>query len=260
LLVFDLGQGFYKPWLLIRLLTNPVSVMTWGTWILSFFIVVSLLKAFFAWKKKNAPAILTYAGAILALATGAYTGLLLADARAIAFWSTMILPVFFVLSALSTGMSATVLLAPYIEKGPVREGKTPQAHLLLVVLEIVVAAVFFGMMLSGAKGTIAAQSAQMVITGQFALVFWLLFVVVGLIFPTGVYAYTLLKHRQAPLPVRDAVPAVSIADENELAAADEHAGHPVLTAASDAAAIVGGLALRYLIIFAALPIWDGITI
>ena len=148
LLVFDLGQGLYKPWLLIGLLSNLSSVMTWGVYILSFFIIIGLIKGFLVFKNKNAPAVLTWAGAILALATGAYTGILLAVVEAVPFWNTAIMPVLFVVSALSTGLSATALLALLIEKQVSQQVREGQAHLLLIVAELVIAALFFGLMYS----------------------------------------------------------------------------------------------------------------
>jgi formate-dependent nitrite reductase membrane component NrfD len=57
----------------------------------------------------SVPEGLTWAGAVLALATGTYTGLLLAVIKAVPFWSTGIMPLLFVVSALSTGLS----LLPY---------------------------------------------------------------------------------------------------------------------------------------------------
>ena len=157
LLVFDLGQGLYKPWLLIRLLFNYGSVMTWGVYILSAFILIGFIKAFLVFKHKNTPAAINWAGAVLALATGMYTGLLLWAVEAIPFWSTGIMPALFVVSALSTGLSATALLASLIEKGKVNEGREGQAHLLLIAVELMIVIIFFTIMLTGVKGPIGIQ-------------------------------------------------------------------------------------------------------
>jgi len=106
LLVFDLGQGLRKPWLLIGLLRNfTSSVMTWGVYILALFICVGLLIAVLVFLKKDLPKVLEHIGAVLALATCAYTGLLVAVVEAIPFWNTYFMPLLFVASALSTGLS-----------------------------------------------------------------------------------------------------------------------------------------------------------
>ncbi len=241
LLVFDLGQGLYKPWLLIRLLFNFTSVMTWGVYILSVFIFVALLKAFFVFKNRNVPPLITWAGAFLALATGTYTGLLLWAVKAIPFWSTSIMPVLFVVSALSTGLSATALLAPMIEKGRMTEGREGEAHLLLIAAELIIAAIFLGIMLTGVKGPVGTASAAMLVSGTYALVFWGFFIGLGLIFPLVVYTLKYLKKRKKPHT-------------------HGHSEHSYLHLASDVSVLIGGFALRAMIIFAALPIWDGITL
>ncbi|HVJ48066.1 NrfD/PsrC family molybdoenzyme membrane anchor subunit [Desulfitobacterium sp.] len=105
LLIFDLGQGLKKPWLILGMFLNFRSVMTWGIYILSAFIGVGLLKAYFVWTKKKAPNIIGMAGAVLAFSTCAYTGLLLAVVKAVPFWNFYLMPVIFVISALSTGLS-----------------------------------------------------------------------------------------------------------------------------------------------------------
>jgi len=43
-LLIDLGQGLWKPWLLIRLFFNPTSAITWGTAILTVFILFNDLR------------------------------------------------------------------------------------------------------------------------------------------------------------------------------------------------------------------------
>lgn len=256
LLVFDLGQGLTKPWLLIRLLANFSSVMTWGVYILSAFIMVGFLKAYFAYKNKTAPDALTWAGAILALATGAYTGLLLSVVEAVPFWSTAIMPILFVTSALSTGLSATSLLAPWLEKGNFQEGREGEAHILLVGAELIIVAIFFGLMISGVYGPIGKESASLVVSGAYSIVFWGYFIGLGLLFPLVVFTLQYLRSKQS---VKQLVVEPSIA-ARESAATAEKGHHSYLTIVTDVSVVIGGFALRALIILAALPIWDGVTI
>lgn len=244
LLVFDLGQGLYKPWLLIGLLSNLSSVMTWGVYILSFFIIIGLIKGFLVFKNKNAPAVLTWAGAILALATGAYTGILLAVVEAVPFWNTAIMPVLFVVSALSTGLSATALLALLIEKQVSQQVREGQAHLLLIVAELVIAALFFGLMLTGIKGTVGIESAAIVVSGAYSVVFWGYFIGLGLLFPLIVF---ILQQRSFKQTAKKTVSEPSVISSR-------------LHIFADISVLLGGLALRGLIVFAALPVWDGFTL
>ena len=227
LLVFDLGQGFTKPWLLVRLLINPSSVMTWGTYILFLFIIAGLIKGFFVFRNKAAPNILTWAGAVLAIATGAYTGLLLMVIKAVPFWNTFIMPLMFVVSAISTGLSKTSIAAHLMEKETRSnaDAKETRVRLALFALELAITAVFFGFMLFGLNGTAGAESASLVMFGNYAVFFWVCFIGLGLLFPL---AALLSGIRSAGLAL-----------------------------AADFGVLVGGLTLRALIVLAALPVWDG---
>jgi formate-dependent nitrite reductase membrane component NrfD len=240
LLVLDLGQGLYKPWLLGRLLLNHQSVMTWGVYILSAFILLGFIKGFLVFKNKTSPSVLTWAAAILALATAAYTGLLLAVVDNIPFWNTGIMPVLFVVSALSTGFSAVDLLVPFMEKGVSRSSRENQVHLSIIATELVVVAIFFSMMLSGLKGTAGLKSAQVAVSGQYALMFWVVFIALGLIFPLIVNTAQYLKRRKLSAPFK---------------------GHrSYVHMFSDFCLLAGGFVLRAVIVMAALPIWDGFTL
>lgn len=256
LLIFDLGQGLKKPLLLIGLLMNPRSVMTWGVYILSLFIVVGLIQAFFAWKRKPAPKFLTWAGAILAFSTAAYTGLLISVVEAVPFWATGVMPVLFVVSALSTGLSIVSLLAPLVERKSFSEGKEGQAHILLIGLELILAAVFVGLMISGVNGPVGKESVDLVISGVYALGFWGYFVGLGLIFPLIAFIYQYRKSKRSPIQAVAEVAATS----NELAATAEKGHHSYLTIVSDISVLIGGFALRAFVILAAIPVWDGYTI
>jgi formate-dependent nitrite reductase membrane component NrfD len=259
LLVFDLGQGLKKPWLLIGLLSNPRSVMTWGVYILAAFIMVSLVVAYFALIKKTAaPKILVTIGAVLALATCAYTGLLVAVVKAIPFWNTFLMPVLFVVSAFSTGLSITMLMAHILENGlEADEQKVTKTHLYLVGAEIVLLAAIMGLMASGSNGPVAAESASKVISGSLAISFWGILVALGLVAPLLVSVYGLNK--LSPAKVGRALQPDLVAAVSEGAAASEGAhGLTKVLLLSDTVVVLGGFVLRYVVIFAAIPVWNGI--
>ncbi|EGO62037.1 NrfD/PsrC family molybdoenzyme membrane anchor subunit [Acetonema longum] len=263
MLVFDLGQGFWKPWLMIGLLSNFTSVMSWGVYILSAFILAGFLKCYFAFKNKKAPELLTWAGAFLALCTAAYTGFLISVIKAIPFWNSNIIPVLFVVSALSTGLSATSLLAPLLEKGTYHEGRANQLHLLLVVVEIIVAASFIMVMLNGSNGPIGTESAKLLISGKYQIVFWGLFIVLGLVLPAFIYLQQILSQikKTGDIPQNITANDVGSAVLAEAAASSKiYGAHSPLMIIGDTGVIIGGFALRMLIVFAALPVWDGFSI
>ena len=251
LLVFDLGQGLKKPLLLIGLLANPKSVMTWGVYILSGFIAVGLVVAFLAWKKKEIPNVLASIGALLAISTGAYTGLLISVIKEVPIWNTFFMPVLFVISALSTGLSLTVLLGHLLEKGAESNEKfVCKVHVFLVLAEIAVLAAFLGLMISGANGPVAAESAKMIVSGSLALPFWVILVGAGLAFPLVAQGLRITQLSKAHI----LVPTAAFTEQ----AATGHAhSASVSVLAGDLTLVLGGLVLRYVVILASIPIWNG---
>ena len=256
LLVLDLGQGLHKPWLLFGLLSNPRSVMSWGTGIISVFIILGLVRGYLAWKEKKAPEWLNLLGAVFALATGAYTGLLLAVVKAIPLWHTYLMPILFVISALSTGLSITSLLAHWLERGPHQEGKVCQTHLGLVGLEIIVLFVMFLNVVLGFSGTVALESVRMMLSGKLAGYFWILLVGVGLVVPFFLFARKTLQLRQEAVALGEVEPKIVSGSIPVSTRGLEIQERAILVC--DGAVVLGGFALRALIIFAALPVWNGI--
>ena len=98
--------------------------------------------------------------------------------------------IFFV-SALSTGLSITVLLSHIIEKTESENSREDAVHLGLILAELAAVAVFMGLMVSGANGVVAQKSAALLISGKYAIVFWGIFIGVGLLVPLAVYALRL---------------------------------------------------------------------
>lgn len=159
-----------------------------GTIIIIIFMIVGVVHiAFWLWPFNSLAAatagrhLLGVVGIVFAFCTMIYTGILLAAARPIAFWSTAMLPLLFLVSALSTGVMAVVLIASLA-------GGTPaeQIHLLarvdivLIILEIFV----LGFFLQGTHRVPESRaSAELVLTGVVAPLFWWGVAVLGLTVP-----------------------------------------------------------------------------
>ncbi|HBP62683.1 MAG TPA: oxidoreductase [Desulfosporosinus sp.] len=261
LLITDLGQGLRQPWLIIKMFLNPTSVMTWGIYILTAFIFVAFIKAYFVWKKRPAPEVISYIGAILALGTAAYTGMLLAVVEGVPFWNSYLMPVIFVVSALSTGLSLTSLLAHFFEKRQVHEAKVTQVHLWLVSAEIIAVAAFFALVYSGSQ-EVAKLSATRLLTGSLALPFWILFVLVGLVGPLTFYVQQSLSHKNTTpslMKEQSAYHDVDTIQQAQPEAGGRGKSQNILLLC-DVAVMVGGLTLRCVIVFAAFPVWSGYLI
>ena len=234
LLIFDLGAGLREPWRIAYMLTHFTSVMTWGVWILSIFIPLSFIYGFLEvmdsypsiWERiknhklakrlaflqqfplRRAKRVAAAAGSIFAVGVAVYTGVLLsAVGPAIPFWSTWVLPfipipmlpLLFLVSALSTGVGLTVDLSSTLVMPEVfhRIHRLPLIHLAMIGIETLL----LGLLLITAfiDGGAAAQSAYGIVVGPHSIVFWVLIVLPGFIFPFIVQAYAAGMGRHSAL-------------------------------------------------------------
>ena len=248
LLIFDLGAGLREPWRILNMFTNPSSVMTWGIWILSLFLPIAFLygilevmhvyPGILAWGRKRLrflPETLPYrrikrvvcsVGAVLAIGTALYTGVLLSVVNAVPLWATPVLPALFLVSAISTGMGLCIDLSatmavPTIHR---RFKQLPLVHLVFIGLELALLGLLLGMALH--QGGEAAQSAMLILAGRGSVAFWVLVIGFGMIYPLMVHAYAFA--RQSHGYVSGILSGVGI--------------------------VIAGLFVRYLIVAAAIPV------
>jgi formate-dependent nitrite reductase membrane component NrfD len=248
LLIFDLGAGMREPWRILAMFTNFDSVMTWGIWILSLFLPIAFLYGILevmhvqpeilAGARKRLrflPEDLPYrkikrvvcgVGVVLAIATAIYTGVLLSVVQAVPLWNTPILPALFLVSAISTGMGlafdlSATLAMPEIHR---RYNHMPLIHMIFIGLEIALLAL---LMISALwQGGEAAESAKLILMGKGSVVFWVLVVGFGMIYPFMVHVYAFARR-----------------------------SHGYLSGIlSGAGIVIAGLFVRYLIVAAAIPV------
>lgn len=159
-----------------------------GTLIITIFMILNVLHiAFWLWPFNNlAESVggrhcLGVVGVIFALGTMIYTGILLGAARPIAFWSTAMLPLLFLVSALSTGIMAVVLLtsmAGTAHAGPIHA--LARFDVMLIILEMFILAFYLQ---ATHRVPESRASAQLVLTGNVAPLFWWGVAVLGLLAP-----------------------------------------------------------------------------
>lgn len=237
-LIWDLGVGKTQPWRLVYLFLNPHSPMTWGVWILTLFIPVALLYGWLElggkWWPWGSPEKyrmrILQVGAPLAVAVTIYTGLLIGVVPGVPLWNTTILPALFVISALSTGLAAAVVLAVAWPHGERRlEGEhffyLNQIHSLMIVIELIL--VFCWLFISANGSEAASESVRLLTTGRLSIFFWIGVIFFGIVDPLIIYIYEVLMHK--PLM-------------------------PFAMIVSDGSVLLGGAALRYLALAAAVPI------
>jgi formate-dependent nitrite reductase membrane component NrfD len=191
--------------------------MTWGIWILSLFIpiafaygLVELMHVYpqiLAWarsKLRFLPETLPYRriktvlcsiGFVLAVGTAVYTGVLLSVVEAVPLWATPILPVLFLVSAVSTGMGLCIDLAATLAVPDVHDRfkNLPVIHIAVIVLEVALLALL--LYTASAQGGEAAASVELILSGPGAIIFWLLVIGFGLLYPLLVHGYALVRHK-----------------------------------------------------------------
>jgi formate-dependent nitrite reductase membrane component NrfD len=129
-------------------------------------------------------------GIIFAFGTMIYTGILLGAARPIAFWSTAMLPLLFLISALSTGIMAVLLFGSLAGAAEQTIVMLEKIDMPLIIMELIVLAFYL-------QGTHrvpeSRESARIVLAGSLAPLFWFGVVIIGLLAPLvidlfGVYS------------------------------------------------------------------------
>ena len=192
LLVIDLGNPLrFWEFLLKKgqgiLMFNPTSVMSIGVWLLTVFVILSLVYLVlclvswvFVWGAKLRQLVGVVASCFALLVT-VYTGVLLA-ATSNPLWNTVLLPAVFSVSALSTGIAGVVfvLALGHIYKRAVKidpfvsELEKINSRVIGLLLLIVLLFVLAG---------IGSAQMRMMIGSGFAILWWIGIVGLGLIVP-----------------------------------------------------------------------------
>jgi formate-dependent nitrite reductase membrane component NrfD len=258
LLVLDLGRplAFYHLFLTVQW-TSPMSL---GSWLLTIFVVLSLLYAALwlpapldsllrrpvragdmlhlrRWEPLSLAAIrrgrtlLSVIGLPMSLGVGIYTGILLGAIPSRPFWNTPMLAQLFLFSALSTGTALvlliTVLVARRHDAMEAERRMLVAMDLVLIVLEIFMLIPF---LLHHALSTwSSAQSTELILGGEFTLPFWIGVMLIGITLPLCIEAYELLP----------------------IGPKTEAARHGLLlSAASGVFVLIGGFLLRFVFVYA----------
>jgi len=119
-------------------------------------------------------------GAVFAFGTMVYTGLLLGDAIPIPFWNTVLLPILFFLSALSTGVMAVILFAVLTSADAAHVVRLGQVDIVLIAAEALVLA---GYLHGSYRVPNTRMSAEHVMCGESSTLFWIGVCLCGLLIP-----------------------------------------------------------------------------
>lgn len=197
LLVVDLGnpQRFWE--MVLRrgaglrleapyLMLNPGSTMSWGTWILSLFVIISLVYLIvciisipFSWGEALTK-VVGIIGLPFALLVTTYTGVLI-SATSNELWSSLLLPALFVTSALSTGIAGIVFILALLKMFNVSAESTfiPELEKVngwVIGALLIILALFIIMGIQG-------DPMKAMIGLKYGILFWIGIVGLGLILP-----------------------------------------------------------------------------
>lgn len=242
LLIFDAEGAVHNPPALLWLVGgfNPMSVMSWGVLILSVSAIVQFLYVIYEFvrtkdngyarffRKIQTP--LQWIGVVASFCLAAYTGLLLGVVKTAPLWNNPLLPVLFVVSAFSAGAAATQvfggIFAPNDTKGLMGITKI---HCAFVFTEIVLLAIMLLIVSSGNPA--GAESVAMMLTGKYAMQFWVFLVIGGLLIPGIVELFEIRAYNRGA-----------------------HSDTLIITIVIELLVLIGGFMLRYLVVKAALPL------
>ena len=232
LLMFDAKAGLHNPLRFALLLTNFGSVMTWGVVILAAFVIVALVALIIDLMKRRVPMWLEIVGAVLGICVAIYTGCLLGVCKTFPLWNNALLPILFLVSAMSAGAASVLLVAVFRHADEFNKaGVLKKFHFCLPIIEIVlVASLCF---ITSYNSPAGFDSVMSMVAGTWAPLFWIGLVLIGLVVPTGLETWLLFFS----------------AKEFE----ESKKAH-MISAASDAGVLIGGFLLRFLVVMAALPV------
>ncbi len=243
LIVFELGQPFRALNLFKVLNLSPMSI---GTWMLATFIVLSLLYALTFLPASAKPGdrlspirkALAWICVPFGIGVAIYTGVLLGAMPSRPFWNSPILAGLFVFSALSTGTAAIILLGVFFRRNnrdaAIRADYENSSYLLIasdaLLLGGELVIIFLFLMFAHLTiGDVRYAVATILPGGHLALAFWGLVIVLGLLLPF------LIELGQI-------IPKMLYGKEFKTILAAEIAA-PI-------AILIGGFALRYIIVVA----------
>ena len=215
-LMYDLTHMFYA-WQLYTTIRLE-SPMSWGAWVLLIVSILSFLwvfsysteifpkwdwkfdfiKKFQAWVTKNRR---TMAMILLPLSIilGIYTGILLSAFNARPLWNNPILGPLFLTSGLSTGAAAIILFS----KNHFEKHLMTKIDLALIILELgLIIHLLMGM---AAGSAVQIEAMQVLVNGEFTVMFFVFVVILGLIFPAMLEGIELMGRK-----VPSIVPALLI--------------------------------------------------
>jgi formate-dependent nitrite reductase membrane component NrfD len=258
-LIYDLE----RPHLFWRLFLTfqPNSVMSFGSWLLLFFSIFSLMH-FYLWLPErydylkiipairsnrflsrfrgdnlaNIRGLVAGFGIPISIGVGIYTGVLLGALTARPFWNNPMLPMLFLISAMMTGSAAICFVGCFVKgfRGMSRENINTNKFMIhsidftLMVFSIIAVFLFILGLYVSPRSSVAAV--HLIMGGEFTFLFWFFVVGIGILVPLSLEVYELIPHYIQQVELR------------------EH--NPWISGIITTSVLIGGFAMRYIVIYA----------
>lgn len=187
MLLIHLGRPF-QFWR-IFVTFKPASTISWGSWVLTLFFIVSGLHALLWWMNvKGGTKLLGVLGLPLAIFTGMYTGLLLMQMSGNSLWDSALLPWLFLVGALLSAVAVSILVMALLGKEAVEPFYGLKHYICgLVILELImVGSEFIALYTGGAE---SVQIADLFLVGGFSRLFIGLQIIAGSLVPLGLVVF-----------------------------------------------------------------------
>jgi len=258
-LIYDLERPdlFWRLFLTFQ----PNSVMSFGSWLLLFFSIFSMMH-FYLWLPErydylkiipalrsnrflsrfrgdnlaNIRGLVAGFGIPISIGVGIYTGVLLGALTARPFWNNPMLPMLFLISAMMTGSASICFVGCFIKgfRGMSRENIRTNKFMIhsidftLMVFSIIAVFLFILGLYVSPRSSVAAV--HLIMGGEFTFLFWFLVVGIGILVPLSLEVYELIPHYIQQVELR------------------EH--NPWISGVITTSVLIGGFAMRYIVIYA----------
>jgi tetrathionate reductase subunit C len=199
-LIADLGQPM-RFWYLFPYL-NATSPVTWGSFLLTLYPINCLIYGYFMFK--GHPSLTRMFGLIgipLAIAVHGYTGFILALGKARALWNTALMPMYFLVSAMVSGI-ALMILAVIIRDKFFTPGRKVNRDIVSSLVNILVITIVLDLFLALSDVLVlltadaeARLAAGLLLSGSFMPYFLGVEVVLGALVPLGLLIVPFARRR-----------------------------------------------------------------
>lgn len=180
------------------------SPFTWGAWLQQIFVVLSVAYAALWYKgmvKESLRRKVGIVALVFAVLVAIYHGMFLSVLSARGMWNSAMIPVLFLISALTTGTAAVILIAALTGKTEAAGiAKLNKVLTALIGIEALFLAVYLLVLFSSSVEAVAGG--RILIVGALSMWFWLGLVISGLLLPFALgVIYVLKKSEVMAIPI-----------------------------------------------------------